>query len=182
MNESKRITQLDPRGIANDADLIALVAGATGTTKGSSVRDILGSYGMMYLTALSSIIPTAASVFEKLTGTTAPVGLNGFNHSTGRLIYTGTRKRTFEIKGTVSAETNTGLPGEMIDIRIALNGTTVLSTETGSISLLPGDRKTMPFLGLINLRELDEIEVWFSSDQTVLALDFYNMQLLVKAV
>jgi len=178
----KKITELDPRGIVNDGDQMAVVVNTTGATKKASLRDVLGSYGMFYFPSSVAIVPASAGVFEKLAGSTTPVGLEGFTHSAGRLTYSGGRKRRFDIKANVSAETLVALPGENIDIRIAVNGITRAQSQVGTISLIPGDQKVIASFDSVELESGDEVEIWFQSDQAALAITFHQVQLLIKAL
>lgn len=180
MAASSKISDLPARGEAEDSDIVALVP-TGGATEKSTIREILGGYGMFFLNALVSITPTAAGVFEKLVGATTGSGLNNFTHSAGRLTYDGTVTRDFEVKCIVSMETK-AVAAEEINCRVAVNGTTVLSTQTGLFFLIAGDPESLSFGGILNLDNGDFVEIFFSSDQNATDIDFHHSQLLIKAL
>jgi len=121
----------------------------------------ISSYGECYISSSATTTLTTQSTFYLLAGiTTAGSYLSGFTHaSPGRLTYTGTTKNF--IVTAVLGGLQFSTISEFFAARLVKNGTTIVSSETGTqIMGGTGHRPCMNLQTIVELATNDYIEIY----------------------
>ncbi len=103
--------------------------------------------------------------FERLNeGTIAYTGdhLHEFTHDDGRLTYTSPTEISMTVAATVSVES--GEVTQVINFRIAKNGTTIASTNMPVTFNAVNTNAAVPLFTLVDMEQNDYVEVWATSD------------------
>ena len=121
--------------------------------------------GQTYVSTSGTQTIGTGGTFERLNeGTIAYTGdhLHEFTHDDGRLTYTSPTGISMTVAATISVES--GEVTQVINFRIAQNGTTIASTNMPVTFNAVNTNAAVPLFTLIDMAQNDYIEVWVTSD------------------
>ncbi len=121
--------------------------------------------GQTYVSTPGTQTINTGGTFERLNeGAIAYTGdhLHEFTHDDGRLTYTSPTEISMTVAATVSVES--GETAQVIQFRIAKNGTTIASTNMPVTFSAVNKNAAVPLFTLLDMAQNDYVEVWATSD------------------
>jgi len=121
--------------------------------------------GQTYVSTSGTQTIGTGGTFERLNeGAIAYTGdhLHEFTHDDGRLTYTSPTSISMTVAVTISVES--GETAQVINFRIARNGTTIESTNMPVTFNAVNTNAAVPLFSLIDMDQNDYVEVWGTSD------------------
>jgi hypothetical protein len=159
------------QGIDNTSN-VALI----NNTKGVGNSANIGQY-YMQSNATSTTIGVSGT-FVKIAGTTTSGAfVEKFTHTNNRLTYVGAFTGYFKVSGVA---TFTSGNNNVIEIRVAKNGTTIAQSESESTANGSGRSENVKFQDIVELLTNDYIEIWVTNTTATTAVIVENLNVICE--
>lgn len=159
------------QGISNTSNL-ALISNSKGISNSANI----GQYYMQNSATSTTI--SIVGTFVKVAGTTTPgVYIEKFTHTNNRLTYVGVLIGYFRISGVV---TFTSGNNNVIALRVAKNGGTIVQSESESTANGTGRSENIKFQDIVELNTNDYIEIWVTNKTGTMDVTVENLNLICE--
>jgi hypothetical protein len=136
--------------------------------------------GTLYVSSSANTTIAATNTPVKIAGTTTATELARFTSpANNRLVYDGTKTRTFIVTAAISASGTSG--SNVYSFYIFKNGTEITaSRQRTKVSSTVGDVQIITIVCTVSLSPGDYIEVWTENNSSAIDLNVQNMTLSIK--